>query len=192
MIPLTDKRKFKRIPYITILYIFLNTVLFFLFSSNLDYFISNYGFTPGDFNFLNLFTSFFIHLNFLHLLINMWFLWVFGSTLEDKIGHKKFFFFYLLVGFLANVFYFLFVSSNLNIPIVGASGAISGILGAYLILFPKNRLKTFPNLNLYSYLYIILWFVIQLAFYLFQNQDVAYLGHLGGFIVGIILIFFFK
>ena len=133
----------------------------------------------------------FLHVSVWHLLINMWFLWVFGDNVESKIGHIKFLFFYILCGVFSTLIYFL-AGENLNVPLVGASGAVSGILGAYIVLFPKNKLKVFPDFTLSSFWYILFWFLIQVIFMNLGGGDVAYLGHIGGFISGAILIFFFK
>lgn len=192
MIPISDAKSFRKLPLITILFIFLNTVLFFLFFSQLGEMILSYGFVPSDFNVFNLFSSIFIHASFWHLLVNMWFLWIFGSTLEDKIGRGKFFMLYIILGLLSNLIYFIFATSDLAVPIVGASGAISGILGAYLVLFPKKKIKTFPNFNLKAYVYIILWFALQIFFYFLGGGGIAFLGHFGGFLSGIILALLLK
>lgn len=191
MIPLFDKKISKKTPYITILLVSVNILLFFLFKENLGNIILSYGFIPGEFNFIHILTAMFLHVNFWHLIVNMWFLWVFGDNVEAKIGHVKFLFFYISCGICSTLIYFL-AGQNLNIPLVGASGAISGILGSYVILFPKNKLKVFPNIVFSSLLYILLWFCIQLFFMYLGGGNIAYLGHIGGFISGIILIFFLK
>lgn len=192
MIPLFDNKKSKKIPYITILLILINVLIFFGVSHSLNKTIYLYGFIPGAFNFIHIFTSMFLHVSAFHLIFNMWFLWVFGDSVENKIGHIKFLFFYLLCGIFSTLIYFFFVGENLNIPLVGASGAISGVLGAYFVLFPRNKLRVFPNFNFYSFIYIFLWFFAQLLFMYLGGGDIAYLGHVGGFIAGILFIFFFK
>lgn len=186
MIPLFDTKRSKKIPYITIFLILLNIVVFFIFKEN-----EAYRFVPGQFNFIHLLTSMFLHANVWHLLVNIWFLWIFGDNVEGKIGHLKFLFFYFLCGIFSAIIY-LFLGTNLNVSLMGASGAISGILGGYLILFPKNRLRVFPNFNFYSFVYILLWFLIQLLLVYFGSGEVAYSGHVAGFITGIILVLFFK
>ncbi|MDD4358493.1 MAG: rhomboid family intramembrane serine protease [Candidatus Pacebacteria bacterium] len=192
MIPLFDKKQFTKIPYTTVLLILFNIVFFFSFKDNLNEIIYSYGFIPGDFNFTHILTSMFLHVNFAHLMVNMWFLWIFGDNVEKKIGHTKFLFFYLLCGILSTLIYFFFAGENLNVPLVGASGAISGVLGSYIILFPKNKLRVFPNFVFCSFWYIFTWFCIQLLFMYLGGGNVAYLGHVGGFISGLLLIFFFK
>lgn len=191
MIPLFDKKISGKNPYVTMLLILVNVLLFFIFKDNLNDIIHLYGFVPGDFNFIHMLTAMFLHVNIWHLLINMWFLWIFGDNAEGKIGHIKFLLFYILCGIFSTLIYFL-SGENLNIPLVGASGAISGILGSYVILFPKNKLKIFPNFTFSSFIYIFFWFCIQLLFMCLGGGDTAYLGHIGGFASGVILIFFFK
>ncbi|MFA7141729.1 MAG: rhomboid family intramembrane serine protease [Candidatus Paceibacterota bacterium] len=187
MIPLFDKKKSKKFPLITIFLILSNILLFFLFKDSLEL----YGFIGGRFKFLHILTAMFLHVNLVHLLFNMWILWIFGENVENKIGHIKFFFFYILCGILATLIYF-FSGENLNVPLVGASGAISGILGAYIILYPKNKLRVFPNFTFSSFWYILFWFLFQIIFMNLGEGNVAYLGHIGGFIAGIILIAFFR
>ncbi len=191
MIPLFDKKISEKTPYVTILLISVNILLFFLFKENLTDAIFLYGFVPGQFNFIHILTAMFLHVSFWHLIVNMWFLWIFGDNVEARIGHIKFLFFYILCGILSTLIYFL-AGQNLNIPLVGASGAVSGILGSYVVLFPKNKLRVFPNFTFSSFAYIFLWFCIQLIFMYLGGGNVAYLGHIGGFVSGIILILFFK
>jgi len=192
MIPLYDIKRSKKIPFVTILLILINTVLFFLLCNNLDYLAFNYGFIPGDFNVLSLFTSMFLHVSFLHVLANMWFLWVFGDAVEGKIGHLNFLFLYFFSGICSCLFYFLFSEYSILTPVIGASGAISGIVGAYLLLFPKNKLRVFPCFTFLSIFYIVFWFFFQIFFAFLGNAEVAYLGHIGGFLAGILFIIIFK
>ncbi len=191
MIPLFDKKISRKTPFVTIFLIAINILLFFLFKNDLNEIIYLYGFVPGEFNLFHILTAMFLHVSVWHLLINMWFLWVFGDNVESKVGHIKFLFFYILCGIFSTLIYFL-AGENLNVPLVGASGAVSGILGAYIVLFPKNKLKVFPDFTLSSFWYILFWFLIQVIFMNLGGGDVAYLGHIGGFISGAILIFFFK
>jgi len=191
MIPLFDNKRSKKIPYITILLILLNVVIFFVFKESQTDIIKLYGFIPGEFNFFHILISMFLHANIWHLLFNIWFLWIFGDNVENRIGHLKFLLFYFLCGISSAIIYSI-LGNNLTIPLIGASGAISGILGGYLILFPKNKLRVFPNFNFYSFVYILLWFLIQLLLVYFGNGEVGYLGHVGGFIIGIILVLFLK
>ena len=146
-------------------------------------------------------TSMFIHGGWIHLIGNMLYLWVFGDNIEDRFGHVKFLLFYLGAG-LAAIWAQVSFNSDSQVPMVGASGAISGVTGAYLVLFPFGRIRT---LVLFVFVMVIelpaivvlgFWFVIQI----FQgvgslgtlDGGVAYWAHVGGFIVGILIAFIYK
>ena len=151
---------------------------------------------PGWFT---LVTSLFLHGGWFHLLGNMWFLWVFGNNIEDAMGHFRFAVFYLLCGVLAS-FVQIAVTPSSGIPLVGASGAISGIMGAYVVLYPKVRIHTIVFLGFFitrlalpAYFMLIYWAIIQLVGALpslagSASGGVAFLAHLGGFGVGAALI----
>ncbi|MDD4409507.1 MAG: rhomboid family intramembrane serine protease [Candidatus Pacebacteria bacterium] len=196
MFPLYDEsRKKGRWPFFTILLILVNIAIFFYTYPNLKFYIDFYGFVAEDFlngKFYTVITSMFIHGDIFHLLGNMWFLWVFGDNLENKLGHFKFLLFYFLCGLSAIVLYTA-TSIGSNVAIVGASGAISGILGGYLVLFPKNKIKAvipFPVYFVYSppaFLFVIVWFAIQLLS-VGGDSIVAYWAHIGGFLAGILFI----
>ncbi len=140
----------------------------------------------------SIFTSMFMHGSLLHLLGNMLFLWIFGNNIEDHLGMLKFIIFYLLCGIGAGAAH---VAFNLNsmVPVIGASGAVSGIMGAYLILYPHAKVKTLvvfffiTFIDVPAFLFLIVWFVFQFA-YAGSASNVAWLAHVGGFIVGVILI----
>jgi membrane associated rhomboid family serine protease len=150
--------------------------------------------------FLTLLTSMFMHGGFAHLLGNMLFLWIFGNNVEDILGPFKFVVFYLLCGLAAHA---LHIASNpmSTVPTVGASGAISGLLGAYLIAFPRARIVTLVFLGFFirmalipAFVIIIFWFVIQFVFGLLSlggtaEGGVAWFAHVGGFLAGIALIY---
>lgn len=193
MFPLYDERRTKKIPFITILLIAINTLLFFYFLPDLDEVISTYGFRVIDFSWQNLFISMFIHAGIWHLLGNMWFLWIFGDNLEGKIGHFRFLLFYLLCGVFSMLIY-TFFTTDVTTPVVGASGAISGVLGGYLIYFPRNKIKAVVPLLFFwtivsipAVVYVILWFIYQLVS-MGVDQSVAYIGHIGGFLTGLVLV----
>jgi membrane associated rhomboid family serine protease len=135
-----------------------------------------------------------MHGSILHLLGNMLFLWIFGNNIEDYLGKLKFIIFYLLAGIGASLAHVLFNWNSIT-PVIGASGAISGIMGAYLILYPKAKVRTLVFLFIFitfidlpAYLFLIIWFVFQFA----SPEGVAWLAHVGGFIVGIFLIKLFR
>jgi membrane associated rhomboid family serine protease len=145
------------------------------------------------------FSNMFLHGSWFHLISNMWILWLFGDNIEDRMGHFPFFFFYVLSGVAAGFVHFLFNQTS-QIPAVGASGAIAGIMGAYLLLFPYSRIITlipifviFPLfVRIPAVVYLIVWFLSQLyagAIQMFAGGMVGGVGwwaHIGGFIAGIL------
>src|SRR5215213_6230787 len=167
--------------------------------------IPGLGPTPGSVYF-TLFTSMFMHGGFMHLAGNMLFLWIFGDNIEDRLGHVKYVIFYLLCGVIASLAHvfttgvFATDQSSLLVPSLGASGAISGVLGGYLLLHPKRRVTVilFRFLTqVPAYVAIGMWFAFQLISGLgmlgsgSQGGGVAYAAHIGGFLAGLILIKFF-
>jgi len=147
-------------------------------------------------------TSMFLHGGWFHLIGNMWFLWVFGNNVEDSQGHFRFLIFYLLCGLAAAAGQTL-ASPNSAIPMVGASGAISGVMGAYIVLYPKVRIHMLIFLGFFittvvvpAYLMLGYWFLLQLLGGLpsLGNEEggVAFWAHAGGFIAGAVLIHIFK
>ena len=167
--------------------------------------IPGLGPTPGSV-YLTLFTSMFMHGGFAHIAGNMLFLWIFGDNIEDRLGHVKYLIFYLLCGVIAGLSHVfatgVFASSEsaLLVPSLGASGAISGVLGAYILLHPKRRVTVilFRFLtDVPAYVAIGIWFAFQLISGLGilgggnQEGGVAYAAHVGGFLAGLVLIKFF-
>ena len=154
-------------------------------------------------NVLTLFTAMFIHGGILHLLGNMLYLWIFGDNVEALMGHIRFFFFYLLCGLIA-VFSHIIVTPNSTLPMIGASGAISGVLGAYFVRFPRAKVHVLIFLFFFirviriSALFVLgFWFVIQIFSGLGSlgpgtDGGVAWFAHIGGFLSGMVLIFFFE
>lgn len=147
-------------------------------------------------------SSMFIHGGFLHFAGNMMFLWVFGDNIEDRLGHLKFLGFYLLVGVAATLTH-LFIHPHSQTPLVGASGAISGIMGAYLLLYPQNRVKALilfyiiTVIEIRAFWLLGLWFLWQLiqgllSVGLSQNVDVAFFAHVGGFAAGAAIMAVYK
>jgi len=149
------------------------------------------------------FTSIFLHGGWLHLIGNMWFLWIFGDNVEDAFGHFAYIVFYLTCGIAANVTQFA-VSPLSQVPTIGASGAIAGVMGAYLFLFPKARILTlvpfffYFTMEIRAALMLVYWFVIQFfngVAGLGSNHmagGVAFWAHVGGFVAGVILMFSFR
>lgn len=148
---------------------------------------------------LTLITSMFMHGGLLHLGGNMLYLWIFGDNVEDAMGHLRFLFFYLLCGVVAALAQIM-INTHSPIPIIGASGAIAGVLGAYLMLYPYSRILTVAILFFFIRLIYLpaivilgLWFLLQLFLSMGRAQGgVAYLAHIGGFVAGALLIYIFK
>jgi membrane associated rhomboid family serine protease len=144
-----------------------------------------------------LFTSMFMHGSWLHLIANMWFLWLFGNNIEDSMGHGRFIVFYLLTGVLATVAHILSAPAS-TVPVVGASGAISAVMGAYLVLYPRIRIQTLfifviilRIIPVPAWFVLILWFVLQLLSGWADPMSaggVAVWAHVGGFVAGVLLV----
>lgn len=149
--------------------------------------------------------SMFLHAGWFHLISNMWYLWIFGDNVEDRMGHVRFLLFYLLSGTLASLTHIAFNPAS-NLPSIGASGAVAGVLGAYLVTYPFARVLTvvpmlflWPIVELPALLVLGMWFIVQLlngsAAIATTEQTVggiAWFAHIGGFLAGIVLLSFFK
>jgi membrane associated rhomboid family serine protease len=207
MFPIGDDNSSRRIvPLVTYALIAINVLFFFVELAGGDAFIEKWAFVPSRFlanpiaDFLTLFTAMFMHAGWLHLGGNMLYLWIFGDNVEDRFGHLKFIIFYLLCG-LAATFAQLAFSLGSNIPNLGASGAIAGVLGAYILLFPKGKVRVLQGqqvLQVPALIVIGLWIVLQLFSGIgsitaaADTGGVAYMAHIGGFIAGFILTFVFR
>jgi membrane associated rhomboid family serine protease len=152
--------------------------------------------------FLTLFTSMFLHGGLFHLGGNMLYLWIFGDNVEDRLGHVKYFFFYIISGLAASLL-FIFTSPQSQVPMIGASGAIAGVLGAYMITFPKAKVLTLIFFGFFiritpipALLVLGFWFLFQLLYALpsigSTTGGVAFFAHVGGFIAGMVLFKFFS
>jgi membrane associated rhomboid family serine protease len=211
MIPLRDTQPSHSTPFVTLLLIGLN-VFIFLYMLSLDAFSRNhlvgaYAVVPDRFQYADLLTSMFLHGGWMHLIGNMWFLWIYGDNIEDILGHGKYLVFYLLCGALAGLAHVI-TNSYSRIPTVGASGAIAGVMGAYMVKFPHSRILTLvpvfvfiTTMEIPAVLILIYWFVIQLfsgvgtvAFSQASAEGggVAWWAHIGGFIAGVVLIFLLR
>ena len=198
MFPLYDENKIRgKVPFGTILLIVLNAVFFFYTCPDLGYYVNLFGFFPDklfDGQFFTVVTSMFLHGSFWHLLGNMWFLWVFGDSLESKLGSFRFLLFYMLCGIGSAVGYAL-AGADAS-AVIGASGAISGVLGGYLVLLPKNKIKAYIPpvflLSIPAVIYIFVWFLYQLFSTGNFDAGIAYFAHIGGFITGMFFINLFK
>ncbi len=142
-------------------------------------------------------SSMFLHGGWMHLIGNLWFLWIFGNNVEDSMGHGRFLFFYLVCGSLALGLH-VALSPDSVVPLVGASGAISGIMGAYLVLYPRVKISTFFLVfvvKLSAWVMLGYWFILQLVASVMQNPmngGVAFGAHVGGFVAGLVLVRIFR
>ncbi len=170
-------------------------VLVFLWSLfNYDYIIPAYGFTPASFSLITVFTSMFLHDGLDHLFGNMLFLWIFGDNIEDKFGRVKFVLFYLASGVAATLTHFV-TNIGSAIPAIGASGAISGVLGAYLAFYPHAKVHVASSggtARVPAYAMLVLWFIIQLVFGAVSflrgsGSGIAFFAHIGGFVFGYVV-----
>ena len=159
--------------------------------------IKSFGLIPSDIYIYKIFSSMFLHGSWMHLIGNMAYLWIFGNNIEDYLGHIKFLIFYLFCGICATLIH-VFSDVNSAIPVVGASGAISGILGAYLILYPRAKVRLLvwfgiiTILRVRASIVLIFWIIYQFLSVLKSTGEgggVAWWAHIGGFIAGILIIF---
>jgi membrane associated rhomboid family serine protease len=213
MIPIRDTIRSKHFPAVNVIIIAINALAFLweLFQGpDLTQAFYLYGIVPLRYSdpeisvhftkfqqFLPFLTSMFLHGGFLHILGNMWFLYIFGDNIEDRLGHIRYFIFYLLCGVAAG---FIHLSTNWNskIPTIGASGAISGVMGAYLLLYPRSKILTlipifffFQFIEIPAFIFLGYWLLIQLFSAGFTPRNVggvAFWAHIGGFVVGLIFI----
>ena len=204
MFPIRDTQPSYSTPVVTVVLIVIN-ILVFLFEFSLDPYSQNaliftYGLVPDRFHFTNVLTSMFLHGGWMHVLGNMWFLWIFGDNIEDILGHGKFLLFYLLCGIAAAMTQ-TYLSLDSRVPMVGASGAIAGVMGAYLVKFPRSRIYSLvfyifiTTIEVPAWLMLIYWFFIQFISGLGSlaaptaQGGTAFFAHVGGFVAGIGLIY---
>lgn len=211
MLPLRDHNPSGKFPFITYLIIGINSLVFIymlILPENLmENFVNSYALIPAlvtnGQNFLGIFTSVFLHGGFGHILGNMLFLNIFGDNLEDRLGHFKYLFFYFICGLGAS-FLQIITNPSSTIPNIGASGAIAGLMGGYLVLFPNNRVDvlfsfgwTFREATVPAYFLLFYWFLAQLfsgvgSLALPAMAGIAYFAHIGGFLTGYLIISVFK
>ncbi|HET6780897.1 MAG TPA: rhomboid family intramembrane serine protease [bacterium] len=217
MIPLRDDNPSTSRPLVTYVIIAICVAVFLYMVSlgsenQVERFIFKYGAIPGEVTgsgganaaeeYPTLITSMFMHGGWFHLGGNMLYLWIFGDNVEDLMGHVGFLIFYLLTG-IAAVMTHILLSPNSRVPLIGASGAIAGVLGAYLVLFPRARILSLLPFGLFSRFvhvpaiyFLPIWFVLQLISGLGsigaeESAGVAWWAHVGGFVAGILLVFVF-
>ncbi len=214
MFPLKDDIPSSKPPVVTVLLIVVNIVIFFYQKLNpmgFEASVWRWGLVPFELThqaeltpelatapFSNVFSSMFMHGGFLHLGGNMLYLWIFGDNVEDQLGHFTFLFFYILSG-VAAALSFAYLFPNSKVPLVGASGAIAGVLGAYVLRFPRARVYTLIFLGFFiqvvripALIVLGFWFIIQLlnagaSFTVAAASGVAWFAHVGGFVAGFIL-----
>jgi membrane associated rhomboid family serine protease len=213
MIPIRDAIRSKNFPAVNVLIIGLNIVAFLwelLQGPNLKEVFYLYGMVPLRYSnpelashftsfqqYLPFLTSMFLHGGFLHIIMNMWFLYIFGDNIEDRLGHIRYLVFYLFCGLAAGLVH-LFINWNSNIPTIGASGAISGVMGAYLLLYPRSKILTlipifffFQFIEIPAFIFLVFWLFMQLfsaGFTATNVGGIAFWAHIGGFIIGLIFI----
>jgi len=207
MLPIGDDDSARRtVPLVTYGLIALNVLFFIVELTGGEAFIAKWAFVPSRFlanpisDFLTLFTAMFMHAGWLHLGGNMLYLWIFGDNVEDRFGHIKFIIFYLICG-LAATFAQLAFNTGSDVPNLGASGAIAGVLGAYIMLFPKGSVRVLQGsrvVQVPALIVIGIWIVLQFFSGIgsivstVQTGGVAYMAHIGGFVVGFLLTFLFR
>ena len=207
MLPIGDDDTSRTtVPLVTYALLALNVLFFFVEQSGGDAFVGKWGFVPRRFlanpaeDFVTLFTSMFMHAGWMHLGGNMLYLWIFGDNVEDRFGHATFTIFYLLCG-LAATFAQLAFSLGSNVPNLGASGAIAGVLGAYIVLFPQGSVRVLQGqrvIQMPALIVIGFWIVLQFFSGIgsiansAETGGVAYMAHIGGFLAGFVLTFVFR
>jgi membrane associated rhomboid family serine protease len=205
MFPIGDHNPRRIIPWFTYMIIIINAVFFFFELTGGDEFILQWALIPSRLiknpliEIPTLFTSMFMHAGWLHIAGNMLYLWIFGDNIEERFGHIKFLIFYVLCGLVASVTQMIF-NLNSDIPLLGASGAIAGVLGAYIIMFPLAPVKVLLGCLIApipAVIVIGLWILLQFFYGVgalgsVTEGGVAYMAHIGGFITGLIFTIFVR
>lgn len=205
MIPLRDSQPSYSTAYVTVGIIVTN-VFVFLYEASLDGFslnhlIATYGVVPARLDPFTMLTSMFLHGGWMHLIGNMWFLWIFGDNVEDVLGHGKYILFYLICGLVAALLH-VWTNAESRLPTIGASGAIAGVMGGYMVKFPHARIRTLVFIFLFitvldipAVVILVYWFVIQffsgvgsIAYSTATTGGTAWFAHVGGFVAGMALI----
>ena len=206
MIPLRDVIPSRSTPYITVTLIVLNAVAW-LYELTIPgdlrpVFLQLYGVVPADFSTPTLVSSMFLHGSWSHFIGNMWYLWIFGDNVEDRVGHGRFIAFYLLCGIVAALGHVAMDPTSI-LPTIGASGAIAGVMGGYFVLYPQSRVLTLVPLFVYveiielpAVVLLGFWFIMQLfnagAIAVTANASsggIAFVAHVAGFVAGLLGVF---
>jgi len=209
MIPLRDIIPSRTTPYLTVTIIVLNAIAWFyelsLPREDLPLFLQQFGVVPAYFTMPTLISSMFLHGSWSHVLGNMWYLWIFGDNVEDRLGHGRFVIFYLLCGIAAAYGQIVFDPLS-TLPTIGASGAIAGVMGAYFVLYPHSRVLTLIPLIIFweiielpAIFLLGFWFLMQLfsagAIAITSNSHgggIAFMAHIAGFVMGLVGVFVFR
>jgi membrane associated rhomboid family serine protease len=210
MIPLRDVIPSRTTPYITVTVIILNALAWFFELTVprdvLPMFLQVYGVVPADFSTPTLISSMFLHGSWSHVIGNMWYLWIFGDNIEDRLGHGRFIVFYFVCGIAAALGH-IAMDPNSTLPTIGASGAIAGVMGAYFVLYPQSRVLTLVPLIVFweiielpAILLLGFWFVMQLfsagaiavTASTHGGGGIAFMAHVAGFVTGVIGVFVFR
>lgn len=212
MFPISDSLPMRRFPIITILLVAFTSYIFFkeITSPDPDAFINAFALIPSSISLSNpstwytFITAIFLHGGFLHIISNMWFLWIFGDNVEDYFGPFLFLVLYFLAGIIGNVVQYMMMSSS-SVPLLGASGAIAGALGAYYILYPNSRIRTLLVLFIFVTIVDIpaafmlgYWFILQVISSsgsisaAASSGGIAFFAHVGGFITGALFATIFR
>ncbi|AEF93344.1 Peptidase S54, rhomboid domain protein [Desulfotomaculum nigrificans CO-1-SRB] len=211
IIPLKDNIPSRRFPIVTVTIILLNALVFFYEQSlgpYVDQLIMTFGVTPAHIfeysltgQLILLTTAMFLHGGWMHFLGNMLYLWIFGDNVEDRLGRLRFLLFYLITGYIATIAH-VFHDPTSTSPLIGASGAIAGVLGGYFILYPHARVLTLVPIFIFisiihipALVFLGLWFLLQVYYQTMSlegGQTVAFLAHIAGFAAGAILVKVFQ
>lgn len=212
MIPLRDTIRSQHFPVVTVLLIAVNILIFLyevsLGEAGMNDLVYIYGLVPAYYHthqaflldYMSFITSTFLHGSWMHVIGNMWILWLFGDNVEDKMGKARFLWFYLLCGLIASITHYL-LNINSEVPVVGASGAVAGVMGAYFLMFKKSKVLTyiFPIflVSIPAWVFLGFWALSQLyggATGLLSTgpqQSIAFWAHVGGFGAGMLLYRYF-
>jgi membrane associated rhomboid family serine protease len=206
MFPLRDVIPSRTVPVVTVGLIALNVLAFLLEASlgpgDLESFLMVYGVVPANFSWVGVFTSMFLHGGWMHLLGNMWSLWIFGDNVEDRLGHDRYLLFYLGCGGLAALAH-VWSDPSSPVPTIGASGAIAGVMGGYFVLYPQSRVLTiipplvFNVFEIPAVVFLGFWFLLQLVSGVGTQLTaatgrpvggIAFWAHVAGFVAGAALV----
>jgi membrane associated rhomboid family serine protease len=207
MIPLRDVIPSRTTPWVTFALIAVNIMVFsgelLLDDAEASAFFMAFGLVPSEFSWIAAFTAIFIHGGWIHIAGNLLSLWIFGDNVEDRMGHGRFLAFYLIAGLAGNLAQTAALPDS-TVPLVGASGAIAGVMGAYLVLFPYSRVLVLIFLFVFvdvieipAVFFLLFWFLLQLFSGAGQlaslpGENIAFWAHIGGFLTGLVGVWIFR